>query len=98
MFTLFIPASKTEAVLKDLPPKEMVSGKGKILLMDDEEAIRLISGRIIKHLGYEVFTAKDGQEAIDCYRNALSQGIKFDAVIMDLTIPGGMEEKRRFRN
>jgi CheY-like chemotaxis protein len=61
--------------------------------MDDEEVVREVVGTMLKHLGYEVIFASDGIEAIDLYSAALKSGRKFDSVIMDLTIPGGMGGK-----
>jgi CheY-like chemotaxis protein len=62
----------------------------KILLMDDEEVIRDIAGRMLERLGYEVEFACSGEEVIDKYKKAFQTGDGFDAVIMDLTVPGGM--------
>jgi len=71
----------------------MSTGNGKILIMDDEEIIREVAGEMLKHFGYEVEFAKDGAEALEKYANAMKSGTSFDAVIMDLTIPGGIGGK-----
>lgn len=68
-------------------------GRGKILLMDDEEIIRDAASEVLMYLGYEVEVARDGEEAVALYRKAQEKGEPFDAVIMDLTIPGGMGGK-----
>jgi len=52
--------------------------------------IRDIAGIILDHLGYTASFAKNGEEAITRYKEALADRLPFDAVIMDLTIPGGM--------
>ena len=65
-------------------------GKGKLLLMDDEEFIRKVAGAMLVQLGYEVEYAADGAQAIELYASARDLGIPFRAVIMDLTVPGGM--------
>ena len=73
-----------------------VSGEGtdwSILVMDDEELIRDLSAQMLEYLGYRVTTCVDGAEAISCYEAALASGAPFSAVIMDLTIPGGMGGK-----
>jgi two-component system, cell cycle sensor histidine kinase and response regulator CckA len=67
-----------------------VAGAQSILLMDDHETVRTIAGRMLKHLGYQVELAADGQQAIDIYQQRLQAGAPFDAVIMDLTVPEGM--------
>ena len=67
--------------------------KGKILLMDDEEAIRKSVSRMLTRIGYEVELAEEGVEAIQLYKKAQESGAPFNAVLMDLTIPGGMGGK-----
>ncbi len=67
--------------------------KGRVILMDDDESIREIASEIISALGYDVDCAKDGNELIDLYREALEKKITIDAVILDLTVPGGMGGK-----
>jgi len=61
--------------------------------MDDEETIRMVAGIALSNLGYSVQTACDGNAAIELYRQAMESGRPFDAVIIDLTIPGGMGGK-----
>jgi CheY-like chemotaxis protein len=58
--------------------------------MDDEEMVRSVAGEIIRALGYEVVTARDGREAVELYRRSMQEGRPFDVLIVDLTIPGGM--------
>ncbi|MGD9184307.1 MAG: response regulator, partial [Desulfobacterales bacterium] len=84
-----------EGAFLELPsrPSELVSGVGKVLLMDDEQIIRAVGSEMLKLLGYEVVCARDGTEAVDLYRKAQEKGLAFDAVILDLTIPGGMGGK-----
>ncbi len=69
-------------------------GKGKILIMDDEEVIRDVSGEMLREMGYAVETARDGAEALSLYHTAKDSGRPFDAVIMDLTVAGGMGGKQ----
>jgi two-component system, cell cycle sensor histidine kinase and response regulator CckA len=66
------------------------AGTGRILLMDDEEDVRQTTGDVLMRLGYTVEFADNGSRAIDLYQKARKAGTPFDAVIMDLTIPGGM--------
>jgi CheY-like chemotaxis protein len=70
-----------------------VLGKGKILLMDDEEEIRRVVGQMLRYIGYEVEFSRDGAEAIERYKNARQLGDPCHAVILDLMIPGGMGGK-----
>jgi CheY-like chemotaxis protein len=61
--------------------------------MDDQEPILEVTGEILRAIGYEVDAARDGEEALQKYREAMVQGRPFSTVIMDLTIPGGMGGK-----
>ena len=62
----------------------------RVLIMDDEHHIRLIERAYLERLGYEVTDVKDGQEAIDTYREALQSGTPFDLVMLDLTVRQGL--------
>ncbi|MBN2126510.1 MAG: GAF domain-containing protein [Deltaproteobacteria bacterium] len=66
------------------------TGRGTILIMDDEEIVRDVAGSMLAHLGYDVAFAEDGNQALDIYMRAQKEGRGFDAVILDLTIPGGL--------
>jgi CheY-like chemotaxis protein len=99
-FHVFLPVSdKTvqPAVEEKLRP-ELITGKGRILLMDDEEFLLEMTSKLLQHLGYTVETAKDGKEALDLYKKGLASGQKHAAVIMDLTIPGGMGGKETIQD
>lgn len=65
--------------------------------MDDDETIRNIAGAILHTIGYHTVFALNGEEAISLYEKARESGRPFDAVIMDLTIPGGMGGKEAVR-
>ena len=78
-----------------------MSGKGKVLLMDDEQIILDVTGEILTFLKYEVMTAKDGLAAIDLYKKEKFAGSPFDIVILDLSVPnglGGKETIEQLRN
>ncbi|RJQ50014.1 MAG: response regulator [Nitrospiraceae bacterium] len=64
--------------------------KGKILFMEDEDFIRKTVSKILTQLGYEVELAREGDEAILCYKTAQTSLSPFDIIIMDLTIRNGM--------
>jgi CheY-like chemotaxis protein len=66
------------------------TGRGRILLMDDEEVVRDAAGAMLQGLGYEVEFAHDGKEAVERYRQAKESNRPFDVAVIDLTIPGGM--------
>jgi CheY-like chemotaxis protein len=65
--------------------------------MDDEDFIRGLASVMLHKMGYDVVLTKDGQQVLERYREALEIGKPFDAVILDLTIPGGMGGKETMR-
>ena len=90
-FYLYLPAAKGVIQHDETKAeKTNVSGKGKILVMDDEELIKKSLGLILKRLGYEVEFASNGLEALELYKNARNCNAPFNVVILDLTIPGNM--------
>ncbi len=89
-FYIYLPALKNKKVSPISRVEPHLSGKGKILVMDDEKTVRDILGHMLNHLGYEVEYAAEGKEAIRKYQEALKAQQPFKLVIMDLTIPNGM--------
>jgi CheY-like chemotaxis protein len=74
-------------------PGTIQRGTGRILVMDDEAAIRKLLSRMLADLGYEVEGAREGAEAVAMYQKAIDQGRPFAVVLLDLTVPGGMGGK-----
>lgn len=101
VFHLYLPASSKgiEPTTADAGQQPNTDGScsGRILVMDDEEIIREIAREILNHLGYEVEVCGNGESAVERYRGALAAGQPFDAVIMDLTIQGGMGGKETMK-
>ena len=100
-FTLYLPASDKKIPVEVSSEKKHISGAGKILIMDDEESVRDSMGAVLMEGGYDVEYASDGLKAIAKYKEAIESSHPFDAVLMDLTIPGGMGGKeaiKRLRN
>ncbi|MCX7679028.1 MAG: transporter substrate-binding domain-containing protein [Spirochaetes bacterium] len=91
MFTVYIPVAKMlpQNVETEKSP-HIHHATGTILIMDDEEAIRDTLKGMLEYLGYRVISASHGEEAISVYKDALKHGISINAVILDLTIPGGI--------
>ena len=92
-FNVYLPSSKEEIRQKVEDAIVDIQGKGKILAMDDEKMIRSVIQQMLHRIGYEVELANDGEEAIGLYRRAIEAGRPFDAVILDLTVPGAMGGK-----
>jgi PAS domain S-box-containing protein len=92
-FQLYLPAVEGPAALKDAVEAKPVVGKGRILVMDDEATVREVVGRMLAKLGYDPVLARDGAETLELYAQARDSQQPFAAVILDLTIPGGMGGK-----
>jgi two-component system cell cycle sensor histidine kinase/response regulator CckA len=97
-FHIHLPAVSGEAADAGSQRRELFPGKGKVLVMDDEEIIRMIVGNMLGEIGYDAAFAEDGQEAVLKYRQAKAAGQPFDAVLLDLTIKGGMGGMECMRN
>jgi|GEM_PF-5250462 len=89
-FTVYLPASPGSSVAFSAEEPVLARGTGRILVVDNEEAIRQSTSAMLRYLGYEPESAADGVQAVEMYRTALQQGSPFAAVVMDLTIPGSM--------
>ncbi len=92
-FNIYLPAAITGVVEQAVEEVATHTGKGSILVMDDEDIVRDIAGEMLAYLGYDVEFARDGEEAVKLYREAYEAHHPFSAVLMDLTIPGGMGGK-----
>jgi PAS domain S-box-containing protein len=94
-FCVLLPA-EIEPAPGPRPAADAWTGDGKVLVVDDEPALRRALGRILGMLGFEVLEAGGGEEGIEIYRR---EGSGIRAVILDLTMPtlGGVETLRRLR-
>ncbi len=93
VFSVYLPMSREGGSPEAESPQALQLGKGRVLLMDDDPNILSVTGRILRHLGYDVQVSHNGHETLEIYKKALKSGTPFDAVIMDLTIPGSMGGK-----
>jgi PAS domain S-box-containing protein len=96
-FTFYLPASSMTEATQDETPDDLVGGKGRILVLDDDEEIQEVLGKMLQHLGFEVDLANEGEKALRYYAQALEQKAPYLATILDLTIPGGMGGKETLR-
>lgn len=80
----FMPARHRESEPED--PR----GAGRVLIMDDEPIVLNVAKRMLEVGGFEVVIARNGEEALEVYQQAMAAEMPIDAVILDLTIRGGM--------
>lgn len=96
-FYLYLPAVQEKITPKEKTGQRFPTGRGKILVMEDEDLVRSVIARMLDQCGYQAEFAKDGIETIELYMNAKNSAKPFDAVIMDLIIPGGMGGRETIR-
>jgi PAS domain S-box-containing protein len=94
-FTIYLPSTgrTLEHLAEHVRETTGIHQGGAVLVMDDEELIRSLAEDMLTYLGYHVSTCNNGEEAVARYQAAMASGEPFVAVIMDLTIPGGMGGK-----
>jgi len=90
VFTIDLPASYEAPAAQAPVVAKPQTGTERLLVMDDEITLLRLIKSVLARLGYEVETAQDGAEAIALYEEARAAGRPFDAVLLDLTISGGM--------
>ena len=99
-FTIYLPVSPQAAPPAAPPPPPTPPRTERILFMDDDPDIRDLAGAILSMMGYEPTLTTEGGETLSAYQSARASGQPYAAVILDLTIPGGMggrETMRRLR-
>lgn len=96
-FYIYLPLAQGKIEKPDHPTVHARSAKGdiglnakKILIMDDEKDLLEVAGKLLNRLGFETDFAACGEEAVQKYQNAMASDQGFDAVILDLTVKGGM--------
>jgi PAS domain S-box-containing protein len=96
-FKILLPASERAVEQSVAPVSETQwQGSGLVMLVDDEEIIRSIASAMLRELGFDVMTARDGREAVELF-SGNRERIAF--VVLDLTMPhmSGEEAFREMR-
>ncbi|MGE4280332.1 MAG: PAS domain-containing protein [Magnetospirillum sp.] len=88
-FAIYLPRIEAEPVvepkkLATAPESADLTGSGTILLVEDEDAVRMFGTRALKNKGYKVIEARSGEQALDVLR--AEDGI--DVLISDVVMPG----------
>ncbi len=90
IFRIYLPVYQEKIPPSEETLNQYPRGKGKILVMDDEEIVRLVVSKLLNQCGYNAELAGNGKEMLQIYKAAMEAGDPFDAVIMDLVIEEGM--------
>jgi two-component system, cell cycle sensor histidine kinase and response regulator CckA len=92
-FTICLPTTReapSPGVDQPRQSGRLKRGIGSVLIMDDDEMVRELSIRLLTFLGYQAVVCADGKDAVTLYKACQEAGNPFLAVILDLTVPGGM--------
>ncbi len=84
-FTIYLPASKKEVIKEESMPMNVMKGDETILLVDDEDVIIDVSCELLEMLGYKVYVARSGNEAVEIYKEKMDE---IALVILDMVMPG----------
>ena len=68
----------------------VIRGQGKVLVVDDQDDVRIAASLLLERLGYRTVSAGDGQSAVRTYRRQLESEDPISAVLLDMTLPGGL--------
>ena len=95
-FTIYLPATERKAARRETPSPQKILGRETILLVDDEEKVLTVCGDSMKLLGYTVYTANSGDQAVGIYSKNAEE---IDVVVLDMIMPGlsGKETYRRLK-
>ncbi|MBD3390789.1 MAG: PAS domain S-box protein [Chitinivibrionales bacterium] len=88
-FTFFLPATARAAPREQEPERRQVKGGGRVLIMDDDHAVRMVMEKVLERAGFSTRVVGNSDDAIAAYCSARDRREPFDLVLMDLTIPGG---------
>jgi two-component system, cell cycle sensor histidine kinase and response regulator CckA len=89
-FQIYLPVYKQQVLSISVERKISSRGRGRILVVYDEEMVLKIAEKLLLHMGYEVITTQTGEEALWLYRQAMESGKPFDVVILDLSMDSGL--------
>jgi signal transduction histidine kinase len=97
-FKVYLPRAQTtaEAIVPESASVEILAGSETILLVEDEESVREVSGRLLRRAGYTVMEAEDGRRALEIVSEHTAS---IDVLVTDMVMPeiGGRELARRVR-
>ena len=97
IFKIFLPPADHPAEIEARRAPTLRFGTGRVLFMDDDEKICTLTGAMLSSLEYKYDIAHNGEEAVALYRRYLNIGRPYDAVILDLTVIGGLGGKETFQ-
>jgi CheY-like chemotaxis protein len=101
LFSVTLPTGDTDVsqLVSARPvPTSMPVAQGRVLVMDDEDEVRSTLIYCLEAMGCTVEATADGEAACQAYERAMSKGVRFDFVLLDLTVPNGWDGLRAFEH
>jgi signal transduction histidine kinase/CheY-like chemotaxis protein len=83
VFHILLPLESRDGEKQQISA-DTVRGSGRILVVDDEDVLRVTVKAILENLGYDVLLAENGMKAIDIYKESVEP---IDLVLLDMTMP-----------
>ena len=86
-FSIFLPRCIEPAATRRpiaAPEGRAMEGKERLLIVDDEELVRMVTKAVLAYRGYQVVEAQDGEDAVAKYT---AGGAEFDLILMDMHMP-----------
>jgi two-component system, cell cycle sensor histidine kinase and response regulator CckA len=96
VFTVFLPVADKPVEVQARRAPSLRFGTGRVLFMDDDPKICSLTATMLQSLDYKFDIARNGEEAVKFYRSYFNIGRPYDAVIMDITVIGGMGGEETF--
>jgi PAS domain S-box-containing protein len=98
VFEVHVPRiDAVDSVSRDSAPSQLPGGSERLLVVDDDEVIAGMQGRVLRELGYDVVAASSGPRALEMFK---ADPGAFDAVLTDISMPGmsGLVLSRHLRS
>ena len=84
-FSVYLPVSEKVFIKEEEFAQELSKGSETVLLVDDEQMIIDVGSQLLEKLGYKVYTAASGEEALEIYKGNKDD---IDIVLLDVIMPG----------
>jgi PAS domain S-box-containing protein len=90
-FSVYLAATDAdETAASEVRPPTAIARSGRILVMDDEPEVQRVAAAMLRACGIEADLVSDGATAVTTFAAAAEAGRPYAAVILDLTVPGGL--------
>ncbi|NCD33026.1 MAG: hybrid sensor histidine kinase/response regulator [Spartobacteria bacterium] len=88
-FVIYLPATHEAADVEEDEQQQMICGRGRVLVMDDEGPVREFMRMVLEEGGFEIGEAADTEEVLARHLESIQSPPYYDYIILDLVIPGG---------